>query len=131
MARHKQNSKVAWYSLDEDDNEPSRFFIYIAASVPALGSLLEAGSANPRELRVALLNDLSEFSSKSIVLVLDDYHHIIRSYIARAVSNDSPKTLLLAEQALQQLSEQDFSSDIFQLVIVQIGNFPHSKIQGV
>ena len=51
-----KNSKVAWYSLDEDDNEPSRFFTYIAASlrplepasVPALDSSLEAGSSNPR-----------------------------------------------------------------------------------
>ncbi|KAA0254307.1 MAG: LuxR family transcriptional regulator, partial [Chloroflexi bacterium] len=65
-----QNIKVAWYSLDEDDNEPSRFFAYIAASlrtvepdsVSTLDSSLEAGSANPRELTVALLNDLSEFS---------------------------------------------------------------------
>ena len=65
-----QTKKVAWYSLDEDDNEPRRFFAYIAASlnpiepVSSLESLLEAGVPNPRELTVALLNDLSEFSSK-------------------------------------------------------------------
>lgn len=87
-------SKVAWYSLDEDDNEPGRFFTYIAASlrplepdsVPALDSLLDAGSDNPRELTVALLNDLSEFSSKSVVLVLDDYHHITRQPIHDALA---------------------------------------------
>ncbi len=89
-----RNTKVAWYSLDEDDNEPVRFFAYIAASlrplepdsVPALDALLEVGSATPRELTVALLNDLSEFVSKSIVLVLDDYHHIIQQPIHDALA---------------------------------------------
>ena len=90
----KKTSKVAWYSLDEDDSEPGRFFTYIAASlrpleldsVPVLDSLLEAGSANPRELTVALLNDLSEFSSKSVALVFDDYHHITQQPIHDAVA---------------------------------------------
>lgn len=86
--------KVAWYSLDEDDNDPSRFFTYIAASlqtvepdsVPELVSLLEADSVNPRELTVALLNDLSDFSTKSVVLVLDDYHHIAQQPIHDALA---------------------------------------------
>lgn len=87
-------TKLAWYSLDEDDNEPNRFFAYIAASlhpleldsVPSLDSLLEAGSANPRELTVALINDLSEFSSIRVVLVLDDYQHIAQQPIHDAVA---------------------------------------------
>lgn len=89
-----KNIKVAWYSLDEDDNEPGRFFAYIAASlrplepdsVPTLDSLLDAGSTNPRELTSALLNDLSGFVSKSIVLMLDDYHHIASQAIHDAVA---------------------------------------------
>lgn len=89
-----KNPKVAWYSLDEDDNEPGRFFTYIAASlrplepdsVPALDSLLETGSTNPRELTAALLNDLSEFVSKSVVLVLDDYHHITSQAVHDSVA---------------------------------------------
>ncbi|WKZ35165.1 MAG: AAA family ATPase [Anaerolineales bacterium] len=84
-----KNIKVAWYSLDEDDNEPGRFFTYIAASlrplepdpVPALDPLLAAGPSNPRELTAALINDLSEFVSKSVVLILDDYHHITQQPI--------------------------------------------------
>lgn len=89
---NKQNKKVAWYSLDEDDNEPGRFFTYIAAafkpieSVPTLETLLEAAVSTPRELTVALLNDLSEFSSKSVVLVLDDYHHITQQTIHDALA---------------------------------------------
>jgi LuxR family transcriptional regulator, maltose regulon positive regulatory protein len=90
----RPDKKVAWYSLDEDDNEPGRFFAYIAASlrplepdpIPALDALLEAGSTNPRELSAALLNDLSEFVSKSVVLVLDDYHHITSQAIHDAVA---------------------------------------------
>lgn len=89
-----QNSRVAWYSLDEDDNEPVRFFAYIAASlhplepaaVPTLDSSLETGSSNPRELVAALINDVSEFSSKSVVLVLDDYHHITQQPIHDALA---------------------------------------------
>lgn len=91
---NRPDKKVAWYSLDEDDNEPGRFFAYIAASlrplepdpIPTLDALLEAGSANPRELSAALLNDLSEFVSKSVVLVLDDYHHITSQAIHDAVA---------------------------------------------
>lgn len=86
--------KVAWYSLDEDDNEPGRFFTYIAASlrplepdpVPALDPLLAAGPSNPRELTAALINDLSEFVSKSVVLILDDYHHITQQPIHDALA---------------------------------------------
>jgi LuxR family transcriptional regulator, maltose regulon positive regulatory protein len=85
--------KVAWYSLDEDDNEPGRFFAYVAASlrplepdsVPALDSRLGTGSAKPRELTAALLNDLAEFSSKSVVLIFDDYHHITQQPIHDAL----------------------------------------------
>lgn len=93
IASHLEN-RAAWYSLDEDDNDPARFFAYLAASlrtvepdsVSTLDSALEAGSANPRELTVALLHDLAEFSSKSVVLVLDDYHHITQQPIHDAVA---------------------------------------------
>lgn len=93
LAIHNRTN-VAWYSLDEDDNDPIRFFAYLAASlrtvepdsVSTLGSLLEAGSANPRELVAALLNDLAEFSSKRVVLALDDYHHITQQPIHDALA---------------------------------------------
>lgn len=86
--------KVAWYSLDEDDNDAARFFGYIAASlypleiasVPMLDSLLETVNPNPRELTAALINDLSEFEDKNIVLVLDDYHQITSQPIHEALA---------------------------------------------
>ncbi len=90
----RQDEKAAWYSLDEDDNDPARFFGYIAASlrtvqpdsVQSLDSLLETLSPNPRELIAALINDLSEFVSKDVVLVLDDYHHITQQPIHDAIA---------------------------------------------
>jgi LuxR family maltose regulon positive regulatory protein len=35
---NKQNKKVAWYSLDEDDNELGRFFTYIVAAFKPIES---------------------------------------------------------------------------------------------
>ncbi|WP_322791314.1 AAA family ATPase, partial [Bellilinea sp.] len=86
--------QVAWYSLDEDDDDTARFFGYIAAAlrtvqpdcVPSLETLLETLSPNPRELAAALINDLSQTRSKEIVLVLDDYHHITQQSIHDAVA---------------------------------------------
>ncbi|MGB9753849.1 AAA family ATPase [Roseiflexus castenholzii] len=79
-----KDSTVAWYSLDDDDNDPARFFAYLAASlrtvqpdsVRTLESLLETVSPKPRELAATLLNDLAETVSGDVTLVLDDYHHI-------------------------------------------------------
>jgi LuxR family maltose regulon positive regulatory protein len=91
LATHP-NTKAAWYALDEDDNDPARFFTHLAAAlrpiapVAALDALLEAAVSNPRELTIALLNDLAEFSATSVVLVLDDYHHITQQPIHDALA---------------------------------------------
>jgi len=89
-----QTEKVAWYSLDEDDNEVGRFFGYIAASLRSLGivslplldSFLETVNPKARELTAALINDLSEVVDKQIVLVLDDYHQITSQPIHDALA---------------------------------------------
>lgn len=75
-----EERRVAWVSLDEDDDEPSRFWTYV------LGALHRAGlSAEPLEaLGVSgtsavdlalplLLNELAAAPARH-VLVLDDYH---------------------------------------------------------
>ncbi|MEP0807453.1 MAG: LuxR family transcriptional regulator [Chloroflexota bacterium] len=88
------NARAAWYSLDEDDNDPARFFAYLAASlrniqpdsVRTLDSLLETVSPNPRELVAALLNDLAETISGDVTLVLDDYHHVTQQSIHDALA---------------------------------------------
>ncbi len=74
--------RAAWYSLDEDDNTPVRFFRHLAAalqtvqpdSMRSLEILLESPSPEPRELTAALINDLTVSAGEKYVLVLDDYH---------------------------------------------------------
>ena len=76
--------RVAWVSLDERDNDPTRFWSYLVAAVrtvePGAGTVaLEALGGPSVELeRVvvgSLVNDLATVSGP-LVLILDDYHLI-------------------------------------------------------
>ncbi|GIV63953.1 MAG: LuxR family transcriptional regulator [Bellilinea sp.] len=86
--------RAAWYSLDEDDNTPVRFFRHLAAalqtvqpdSMRSLEILLESPSPEPRELTAALINDLTESAGEKYVLVLDDYHYITQQPIHDAIA---------------------------------------------
>jgi len=73
---------VAWLSLDEGDNDPTRFLTYLVAALrtiaPAVGEgalgVLQSPQPPPTEaILTALLNDLTTISDP-FVLVLDDYH---------------------------------------------------------
>src|SRR5688572_7082707 len=73
---------AAWVSLDETDNDLSRFLSYLIAGLQTLEPDVGSGVAGvlqlPRlsqaeSLLTALLNDLSSLD-REIVLVLDDYH---------------------------------------------------------
>lgn len=76
---------VAWLSLDEDDNDPARFFAGLVAAVqraaPALEPELAAQAAaapqlaaDPRRLAAGLINALG--AAGPLILALDDLHHI-------------------------------------------------------
>jgi LuxR family maltose regulon positive regulatory protein len=74
----------AWISLDEGDNDLSRFLNYLVAALrqvddgigPAVQHLLEAPQLPPVETLLAeLINDIATRPSP-FVLVLDDYHTI-------------------------------------------------------
>src|SRR5215216_8035822 len=76
--------RVAWVSLEESDNDPTRFWSYLVAALwtvePQVGTVaLEALGGPSVELeRVvvpSLVNDLATVSGP-LVLVLDDYHLI-------------------------------------------------------
>jgi LuxR family maltose regulon positive regulatory protein len=76
--------RVAWVSLEESDNDPTRFWSYLVAALrtvePGLGAVaLEALGGPSVELeRVvvpSLVNDLATVGAP-LVLVLDDYHLI-------------------------------------------------------
>lgn len=75
---------VAWLSLDNNDNDPTRFWAYFIRSLQGLRkelgegafSLLESPQAPPiTSILTALVNDIAAFPD-AFSLVLDDYHVI-------------------------------------------------------
>jgi LuxR family maltose regulon positive regulatory protein len=79
-----QEQAVAWLSLDEGDDDPTRFLAYLVAALqtiaPKLGDevlvLLHSAQPPPTEsILTTLLNELATIAN-DFVLVLDDYHVI-------------------------------------------------------
>jgi LuxR family maltose regulon positive regulatory protein len=75
---------VAWLSLDEEDNDPARFFTYLVAALqtvaPNVGQAAQAMAQSPQPpppqaLLASLINDIAAMPHLCI-LVLDDYHLI-------------------------------------------------------
>ncbi|HYG56841.1 MAG TPA: LuxR C-terminal-related transcriptional regulator [Symbiobacteriaceae bacterium] len=67
---------LAWLSLDDQDNEPARFWTYVATALKALPAFGGAGlPAEGRQIPTALINAVRP-DSPPFVLVLDDYHAI-------------------------------------------------------
>ena len=73
---------AAWVSLDEGDNDPTRFWTYVVEAFrtvePDVGAIALQALQRPsadlyRAVLPSLLNDLSTIDSR-LVLVLDDYH---------------------------------------------------------
>ncbi len=89
-----QAHRVAWLSLDEADNSPSRLIYYVIAALQtidqALGetavSLIQSPQPPPADILLALLiNDLASLS-RHVFLVLDDYHVIRNLDIHKALT---------------------------------------------
>ncbi|HSB67443.1 MAG TPA: hypothetical protein VLD65_12775, partial [Anaerolineales bacterium] len=75
---------TAWLSLDKNDNDPSRFLIYLIAAVQRIDAeigvdvqavLEESPSPQFETLLTRLISEMERLPEKSIV-VLDDYHVI-------------------------------------------------------
>jgi ATP/maltotriose-dependent transcriptional regulator MalT len=73
---------TAWLSLDEGDNDPSRFLMYLVAALQTivanvreevLGALQSPQPPPPEAILTALLNEITAIPDH-FVLVLDDYH---------------------------------------------------------
>jgi len=73
---------VVWFSLDEGDNDPSRFLTYLIAALQTIKAEIGAGllgalqSPQPPSIEsilTALLNEITTVQD-NFVLVLDDYH---------------------------------------------------------
>jgi LuxR family maltose regulon positive regulatory protein len=75
---------TAWLSLDEDDNDPSRFLTYLIAALqtrqPNLGArvldLLAASQPPPLKVLFTWLIDELGALAAPLILILDDYHLI-------------------------------------------------------
>jgi len=75
---------VAWFSLDEGDNDPARFLTYLVSALQTIDvnigkgvlGILQSPQPSPTEsILTTLLNDITTISD-SFILVLDDYHVI-------------------------------------------------------
>src|SRR3990172_13284220 len=75
---------VAWLSLDEGDNDPTRFLTYFVAALQTIAAnigagvlgVLQAPQPPPIEsILIALLNEITALPD-NFILVLDDYHVI-------------------------------------------------------
>src|SRR5215207_7973708 len=91
---------AAWLSLDESDNDPSRFLAYLVAALqtiaPDIGEgvlgVLRSPQPPPTEsILTALLNEISAVED-DFVLVLDDYH------VLDAKAVDDALTFLIEHQ---------------------------------
>ncbi|PWT77755.1 MAG: hypothetical protein C5B60_02155, partial [Chloroflexi bacterium] len=83
----------AWLSLDEGENDPARFLLYLVAAMQTVAASVGAGilrmlqSPQPPPTHVlltALINDLSVIEDP-FVLVLDDYHAIDSQVVDQAL----------------------------------------------
>jgi ATP/maltotriose-dependent transcriptional regulator MalT len=73
---------VCWYTLDEDDRDPSTFLAHLLASIrqkfPQFGQhtqpLVEHGVESTRAVAAALVADMVADIPEYFVLILDDWH---------------------------------------------------------
>jgi LuxR family transcriptional regulator, maltose regulon positive regulatory protein len=86
--------RVAWLSLDEGDNDPARFLMYLAAAAQTIAAGIGAGvmaalqSPQPppsESLLTVLLNEITAIPD-NFILVLDDYHVIEAKPIDEALT---------------------------------------------
>jgi LuxR family maltose regulon positive regulatory protein len=86
--------QIAWLSLDEGDNDPTRFLTYLIAALqtraPQLGTRTMAALQSPQPppvetILTGLLNEISALPEQ-FVLVLDDYHVIEAPAVERALT---------------------------------------------
>src|SRR5574340_48748 len=86
--------RLAWLSLDRDDNDPALFLAYLLAALrtvkpdlsdPFPRMLTPVQAQSYQSLLANLLNDLEEFPDR-FVLALDDYHLITNSEVHAAMT---------------------------------------------
>jgi len=85
---------IAWLSLDESDNDPTRFLTYLIAALQTIAAnigegvlgVLQSPQPPPAEaVLTSLLNEIAAVPDR-IILVLDDYHVIESQPIDNALT---------------------------------------------
>jgi LuxR family maltose regulon positive regulatory protein len=81
---------VAWLSLDEGDNDPTRFLTYLAAALQMIAANIGAGIQSPQPpstewILTTLLNEIADIPD-NFILVLDDYHVIDSKPVDQALT---------------------------------------------
>ena len=90
----KSKHCVTWLSIDEDDNDPIRFWVYVIAALQKLranlgeGTLALLQSPQPPPITLILSTLINEISSfpENFSIVLDDYHMIRAQSIHEALT---------------------------------------------
>ena len=111
-------ASIAWLTLDAHDDDPSRFWTAFVAALQTIDPLFEhdllplmssTTPASSEYILLPLINQLAEFATTPIVLVLDDYHEInlpailnAQLQLATGSLDDVPRLLGLATAALEQ-----------------------------
>jgi LuxR family maltose regulon positive regulatory protein len=85
---------VAWLSLDQGDNDPARFWMYLIAAIQTINQEIGAEArqiVSAPQLRsnepaaISLINDISQFTD-DLIVVLDDYHVIDAEQVHEGLS---------------------------------------------
>jgi LuxR family maltose regulon positive regulatory protein len=88
------DQKVAWLSLDEGDNDPARFLMYLVAALQTIAAnigkgimgVLQAPQQPPIEsILTTLINEITTIPDH-FIFVLDDYHLIDSKLVDEALS---------------------------------------------
>jgi len=90
----KNQDPVAWLSLDDEDNDPARFWSYVIAAMqriePTIGetafALLQSPQTFPIDSILTQVINRVAALQRCMVLVLDDYHVITASPIHEALA---------------------------------------------
>ena len=92
--RRDPKLRVAWLSLDEGDNDLSRFLLYLAAALhgadPTCGADAMAALQSPQPpsaeaILTDLINDV-DGTAGDVLLVLEDYHSVLSPEVDEALA---------------------------------------------
>jgi LuxR family maltose regulon positive regulatory protein len=92
--RKETETPLAWFSLDEEDNEPARFLDYLIGALQMVdedlgdesAELLKRSTTPPlKVVLTSLLNEINAYD-KEFVMAFDDYHVITEQGIHEALS---------------------------------------------